>query len=229
MRRSGQSYAFVNPYKYISIEGNIGAGKTSLSKLLAEELGAKLILEEFAENTFLPKFYENPERYAFPVELSFLSERFSQLKRELNTTDLFAPNIISDYFISKCQIFAKNNLNKDEYDLFLKMYEIVEASCPKPDLMVYLYLDVEDLQYNIRKRGRSYEQSISDEYLQNIQNQYLEYIRQHENLRVLMIHTKGLDFVANQEDYNTLRDIILQPRATGVHRIQLLTSEHEGE
>ena len=130
----------MNPYKYISIEGNIGAGKTSLAKLLAAELGAKLILEEFAENTFLPKFYENPERYAFPVELSFLSERFSQLKRELNTTDLFAPNIISDYFISKCQIFAKNNLHKDEYDLFLKMYEIVEASCPKPDLMVYLYL-----------------------------------------------------------------------------------------
>ena len=215
----------MNPYKYISIEGNIGAGKTSLAKLLAAELGAKLILEEFAENTFLPRFYENPERYAFPVELSFLSERFSQLKRELNTTDLFTPNIISDYFISKCQIFAKNNLNKDEYDLFLKMYEIVEASCPKPDLMVYLYLEVEDLQYNIRKRGRAYEQSISDEYLGNIQHQYLEYIRQHEELRVLLIHTKGLDFVANLEDYATLRDVILQPRPTGIHRIHLLPSE----
>jgi deoxyguanosine kinase len=212
----------VNPYKYISIEGNIGAGKTSLSKLLAEELGAKLVLEEFAENTFLPKFYENPERYAFPVELSFLSERFSQLKRELNTTDLFSPNIISDYFISKCQIFAKNNLSKDEYDLFMKMYEIVEASCPKPDLMVYLYLDVEDLQYNIRKRGRAYEQSITDDYLQNIQNQYLEYIRQHEDMRVLMIYTKGLDFVANPSDYQLLRDIILQPRESGVYRLQPL-------
>jgi len=212
----------LNPYKYISIEGNIGAGKTSLSKLLAEDIGAKLVLEEFAENTFLPKFYENPERYSFPVELSFLSERFSQLKRELNTTDLFAPNIISDYFISKCQIFAKNNLHKDEYDLFMKMYEIVEASCPKPDLMVYLYLDVEDLQYNIRKRGRSYEQSITDEYLQNIQNQYLEYIRQHEDMRVLMIYTKGLDFVANPSDYQLLRDIILQPRESGVYRLQPL-------
>jgi deoxyguanosine kinase len=218
----------VNPYKYISIEGNIGAGKTSLSKLLAEELGTKLILEEFAENTFLPKFYENPERYAFPVELSFLSERFSQLKRELNTTDLFAPNIISDYFISKCQIFAKNNLNKDEYDLFLKMYEIVEASCPKPDLMVYLYLEVDDLQYNIRKRGRAYEQSISDEYLQNIQHQYIEYMRQHEDMRVLMIHTKGLDFVANPEDYATLRDVILQPRPTGIHRVHVLPSTEVG-
>jgi deoxyguanosine kinase len=212
----------VNPYKYISVEGNIGAGKTSLTKMLAEELGAKLVLEEFAENTFLPKFYENPERYAFPVELSFLSERFSQLKRELNTTDLFAPNIISDYFISKCQIFAKNNLSKDEYDLFMKMYEIVEASCPKPDLMVYLYLDVEDLQYNIRKRGRSYEQSITDDYLQNIQNQYLEYIRQHEDMRVLMIYTKGLDFVANPDDYRLLRDLILQPRESGVYRLQPL-------
>lgn len=212
----------MNPYKYISIEGNIGAGKTSLSKMLAAELDAKLVLEEFAENTFLPKFYENPERYAFPVELSFLSERFSQLKRELNTGDLFAPNIISDYFISKCQIFAKNNLNKDEYDLFMKMYEIVESSCPKPDLMVYLYLDVDDLQYNIRKRGRSYEQGITNEYLTNIQNQYLEYIRQHEEMRVLMIHTKGLDFVENSEDYQLLRDLILQPRTTGVFRVQPL-------
>ena len=212
----------MNPYKYISIEGNIGAGKTSLSKMLAEEIGAKLVLEEFAENTFLPKFYENPERYAFPVELSFLSERFSQLKRELNTTDLFSPNIISDYFISKCQIFAKNNLSKDEYDLFMKMYEIVEASCPRPDLMVYLYLDVEDLQYNIRKRGRAYEQSITDDYLQNIQNQYLEYIRQHEDMRVLIIYTKGLDFVANPVDYQLLRDIILQPRESGVYRLQPL-------
>jgi deoxyadenosine/deoxycytidine kinase len=181
-----------------------------------------LVLEEFAENTFLPKFYENPERYAFPVELSFLSERFSQLKRELNTTDLFSPNIISDYFISKCQIFAKNNLNRDEYDLFMKMYEIVEASCPKPDLMVYLYLDVEDLQYNIRKRGRAYEQSITDDYLQNIQNQYLEYIRQHSEMRVLVIHTKGLDFVSNPTDYKLLRDLILEPRDCGVHRLQPL-------
>jgi deoxyadenosine/deoxycytidine kinase len=212
----------VNPYKYISIEGNIGAGKTSLAKLLAKELGAKLVLEEFTENTFLPKFYENPERYAFPVELSFLSERFSQLKRELNTADLFSPNIISDYFISKCQIFAKNNLSKDEYDLFMKMYEIVEATCPKPDLMVYLYLDVEDLHYNIRKRGRSYEQSITDEYLVNIQNQYLEYIRQHEDMRVLMIYTKGLDFVTNTSHYEMLRDLILQPRDSGVYRVQPL-------
>ncbi len=212
----------MNPYKYISIEGNIGAGKTSLSKLLAEDLGAKLVLEEFTENTFLPKFYENPERYAFPVELSFLSERFSQLKRELNTADLFSPNIISDYFISKCQIFAKNNLSKDEYDLFMKMYEIVEATCPKPDLMVYLYLDVEDLHDNIRKRGRSYEQSITDEYLVNIQSQYLEYIRQHEDMRVLMIYTKGLDFVANTSDYEMLRDLILQPRDSGVYRVQPL-------
>jgi deoxyadenosine/deoxycytidine kinase len=212
----------VNPYKYISIEGNIGAGKTSLAQLLAEDLGSKLVLEEFTENTFLPKFYENPERYAFPVELSFLSERFSQLKRELNTADLFSPNIISDYFISKCQIFAKNNLSKDEYDLFMKMYEIVEATCPKPDLMVYLYLDVEDLHDNIRKRGRSYEQNITDEYLVNIQNQYLEYIRQHEDMRVLMIYTKGLDFVANTSDYEMLRDLILQPRDSGVYRVQPL-------
>jgi len=206
-------------HKYIAIEGNIGAGKTSLSTMLAKDIGAKLILEEFADNTFLPKFYEQPERYAFPVELSFLSERFSQLKRELNTSDLFTPVIVSDYFISKCQIFAKNNLNKDEYDLFLKMFEIVESSCPKPDLLVYLYLDVADLKQNIRKRGRAYEQNITEEYLENIQKQYLEFIRQHEHLRVLIIHTRGLDFVNRMEDYQLLKRLITAEWSAGIHRI----------
>jgi deoxyguanosine kinase len=209
----------LNPYSYIAIEGNIGAGKTSLATKLAHDLEAKLVLEEFADNTFLPKFYEQPERYAFPVELSFLSERFSQLKRELNTTDLFAPNIVSDYFISKCQIFAKNNLHRDEYELFLKMFEIVQGACPVPDLLVYLYLNVDDLQSNIRKRGREYERQITDEYLTNIQNQYLEFIRQHEELRILIIDTTNVDFVQNTMDYETMKRIILADYPRGIHRI----------
>lgn len=208
-------------YRYISIEGNIGSGKTSLAQKLSDELSAKLILEEFADNPFLPKFYESPDRYSFPVELSFLSERFAQLKRELNSNDLFSPLVISDYFIGKCQIFAKNNLNKDEYDLFLKMYEIVEGSCPKPDLIVYLYLGVPHLQKNIRKRGRAYEQKITDEYLDNIQKQYLEFIRQHQDLRVLIVNTEELDFVENKDDYEKLKTVILAERETGVHRIEL--------
>ena len=209
----------LSPYRYISIEGNIGAGKTSLSTRLANDWGARLVLEEFAENPFLPKFYEQPERYAFPLELSFLSERFSQLKRELNTSDLFTSLIISDYFISKCQIFAKNNLQGDEYQLFMKMFELVESSCPKPDLLVYLYLDVTDLQANIRKRGRTYESHITDEYLENIQRQYMEFIRQHQDMRVVIINTQGLDFVAHEDHYRKLQELIQQEYPIGITRI----------
>ncbi|HEY8404532.1 MAG TPA: deoxynucleoside kinase [Flavobacteriales bacterium] len=218
MRRHISSEEGVIPYRYISIEGNIGAGKTSLTKKMSEEFGTKLVLEEFADNPFLPKFYNQPERYAFPVELSFLSERFSQLKRELNSADLFAPHVLSDYFIGKCQIFAKNNLNKDEYDLFLKMYEIVEGSCPKPDLLVFLYLDTESLLKNIHKRGREYELNISAEYLENIQKQYLEFIRQHQEMRVVIINTSSLDFVNNKNDYEKIKSIILKEHPIGVHR-----------
>ncbi len=209
-------------YKYIAIEGNIGAGKTSLAARLAAEVNAKLILEEFADNPFLPKFYDNPDRYSFPVELSFLSERFSQLKRELKTQDLFSPIIISDYFIGKCQIFAKNNLNADEYELFLKLYDIVETACPKPDLMVYLYLSVEQLQANIRKRGREYEQKITDVYLEQIQHQYLEFIRQHKDRRIVIVDTTGLDFVNSYQDYLRMKEIISGSYDKGVTRIEAL-------
>jgi deoxyguanosine kinase len=207
-------------YKYISIEGNIGAGKTSLARKLATEFGARLILEEFADNPFLPKFYENQDRYSFPLELSFLSERFAQLKRELKTQDLFSPIVISDYFIGKCQIFAKNNLNPDEYDLFLKLYEIVEGACPKPDLLVYLYLGVDQLQKNIRNRGREYELKISDDYLENIQNQYLEFIRQHEELRIVIVDTTGMDFMEHPDHYRILSRIVAGNYPKGVHRIE---------
>ncbi|MFZ4785154.1 MAG: deoxynucleoside kinase [Flavobacteriales bacterium] len=209
----------MSPYRYIVIEGNIGAGKTSLATRISSELSARLILEEFADNPFLPKFYEQPERYAFPLELSFLSERFSQLKRDLISEDLFAPKVIGDYFINKCQIFAKNNLQSDEYNLFVKMYEIVESNTPKPDLLVYLYQHVDQLLLNIRKRGRDYEKHITAEYLENIQQQYLEFIRQHEHLRVVIIDTTNRDFVNNDADYAWIREKILTEYPTGVTRI----------
>jgi deoxyguanosine kinase len=209
----------MSPYRYIVIEGNIGAGKTSLATRISSELSARLILEEFADNPFLPKFYEQPERYAFPLELSFLSERFSQLKRDLISEDLFAPKVIGDYFINKCQIFAKNNLQSDEYNLFVKMYEIVESNTPKPDLLVYLYQHVDQLLLNIRKRGRDYEKHITAEYLENIQQQYLEFMRQHEHLRVVIIDTTNRDFVNNDADYAWIREKILAEHPTGVTRI----------
>jgi deoxyadenosine/deoxycytidine kinase len=208
-------------YNYIVIEGNIGAGKTSLTTRIAEELSARLILEEFADNPFLPKFYENPERYAFPLELSFLSERFSQLKKDLMKDDLFAPKVMSDYFISKCQIFAKNNLHNDEYNLFLKMFEIVESNTPKPDLLVYLYQNVDQLLKNIQKRGREYEKHITAEYLENIQQQYLEFIRQHSDMRVVIIDTTNLDFVNRDEDYKWIKEKVLSEYPVGISRISI--------
>jgi deoxyadenosine/deoxycytidine kinase len=208
-------------YNYIVIEGNIGAGKTSLTTRIAQELSARLILEEFADNPFLPKFYENPERYAFPLELSFLSERFSQLKKDLMKEDLFAPKVMSDYFISKCQIFAKNNLHNDEYNLFLKMFEIVESNTPKPDLLVYLYQNVDQLLMNIHKRGREYEKHITAEYLENIQQQYLEFIRQHSDMRVVIIDTTNLDFVNRDEDYKWIKEKVLAEYPIGISRISI--------
>ncbi len=207
-------------HSFIVIEGNIGAGKTSLATMYARHIGSRLILEEFAENTFLPKFYENPERYAFPVELSFLSERFSQLKKELLARDLFTPAVVADYFISKCQIFARNNLVPDEYELFLKMYEMVESSIPKPDLLVYLYLPVEQLQMNIRKRGRPYEQQITDRYLEDIQRQYIEFIRQHEDLRVLIVDTADVDFVGDRRHTERMFDLLRGEWPVGISRVK---------
>lgn len=215
-------------YNYIAIEGNIGAGKTTLATRLAREMNARLVLEEFADNPFLPKFYDQPERYAFPLELSFLSERFAQLKKEMANDDLFAPVVVSDYIISKCQIFAKNNLQNDEYQLFLKMYELVDSTVKKPDLMVYLYQSIDQLLANIRKRGRAYEQKIEATYLDNIQRQYMEFIRQHQDQRVLIIDMAGIDFVADEEQYQVLKKIILQPREKGITRMSVLGHQTSG-
>ena len=209
-----------NPHPYLVIEGNIGSGKTSLSQMLAKDWSCNLVLEEFADNPFLAKFYDSPERYAFPLELSFLSERFSQLKKELQQ-DLFQPKVIADYFIAKCSIFAAHNLQQDEKQLFMKMYDLVSSNLPQPDLIVYLYVQTERLQANIRKRGRSYEQNISDDYLQNIQQQYLQYFQQHPQLTVLMMDTTNVDFVANADNYHQMKELIQSSYTNGIHRFVL--------
>lgn len=209
----------MNAYQYISIEGTIGAGKTSLSKRLTADWAARLILEEFADNPFLPKFYEQPDRYAFPLELSFLSERFAQLKKEMQHPDLFAPLVVADYMIHKCQIFAQNNLQRDEYELFLKVFQMVEPNLPKPDLLVYLYVPIEQLLKNIHQRGRAYEQKISGEYLDNIQKQYLLFIQQHPALRTIIIDTAHIDFVNNEYHYVALKSLIEAEYPIGVTRL----------
>lgn len=207
------------PYSYISIEGNIGAGKTTLATRMSQQLNTRLILEQFEDNSFLPKFYEDPARYAFPLELSFLADRFQQLKTQLSIRDLFHPVTIADYFILKSLIFAKKTLNGEEFNLYTRLFSIIENALPKPDLLVYLYLDINRLQSNIRKRGRVYEQKIEDEYLERIQEGYLDYIKQQQGLRVLLIDTNKLDFVARQEDYEMLVSIILKEYPAGIHRI----------
>ncbi len=170
-------------YNYIAIEGNIGAGKTSLATKIANDLNGRLILEQFDDNPFLAKFYDNPERYAFPLELSFLAERYQQLRTELANQELFHDFTISDYFLNKSVIFARKTLNEDEYQLFYKLFNIMNANLPKPQLLVHLYVNTKRLQSNIQLRGRSYEQKIQDEYLEKIQSSYFEYLK-HRHLKI---------------------------------------------
>jgi deoxyadenosine/deoxycytidine kinase len=160
-------------YKYITIEGNIGAGKTTLAQMLQKELGANLILEQFADNPFLPKFYADKDKYSFPLELSFLAERFKQLKEMLNTRDLFNQFTVSDYLFIKSKLFAKVNLQEDEYKLYETIFDIIYLNLPKPDLIIYLHAPLSKLKSNIKLRGREYEQNIEDEYLMDLQNEIL--------------------------------------------------------
>lgn len=206
-------------YNFISIEGNIGAGKTTLATKIAEDYNAKLILEQFEENSFLPKFYKEPDKYAFPLELSFLAERFEQLKHQLSTRDLFKSFTVSDYFINKSFIFARKNLPEDTFSLYKKLFEIISESLPKPDLLVYLYLSIDNLLKNIQSRGRDYELDIKPDYLIKIQESYLDYIRQKTSMRIVIIDTNNMDFVKRPNDYQTLLEIIGREYSTGIHTI----------
>lgn len=211
-------------YNYIAIEGTLGAGKTTLASRIANDFNGKLVLEEFEadKNPFLPKFYKEPDKYSFQVEMTFLALRYQQLKDKLGALDLFHDFIISDYYVAKSLIFSRNNLQEDEYQLFSRFFNIIFSDMPKPELLVYLYSDVERLQQNIRKRGRSYEQEISDDYLADIQRGYLDFINQQQgNMRILLLDTTHLDFVANERDYHRIIEVIDQPYEVGLHRVEL--------
>lgn len=198
-------------FDFLVIEGNIGAGKTTFAKMMSEEFDAKLILEQFAENPFLPKFYEDPGKYSFPLELSFLAERYGQLKKELTNRDLFHQNTIADYYFMKSLIFAQNTLAQDEYNLYRNFFDIIYERLPKPDLFVYLHLPEEQLIRNIKKRGRDYEQSISADYLKKIREGYFTFFSQQDDFPVLIVDTSSIDFVAYPQHYRLLRDLILNP------------------
>ena len=188
-------------FNYVAFEGNIGAGKTTLATKIAEDFNAKTVLERFADNPFLPKFYKDQNRYAFPLEMSFLADRYQQLSDDLAQFDLFKDFIVADYHIFKSLIFAKITLADDEYRLYRNLFDIIYKEMPKPDLYIYLYQNSERLLQNIKKRGRSYEQEIPADYLEKINSGYLDYIKSQTELNVLIIDVSDRDFVKNQEDY----------------------------
>ena len=207
-------------YSYIAIEGNIGSGKTTLATMLANDIDARLVLEQFADNPFLPKFYQKPEKNAFPLELFFMAERYHQL-RELKSQDLFQPNIVSDYFFVKSKLFAQNNLKKDELQLFNRLFDIMISSLLKPDILLYLYADLDRLQKNIRKRGRAFEQDISDEYLQKIKEKYLDYLKKQNDFPVLILDVTVVDFVSDVSIYEKIKELLKKEFASGVHNFVL--------
>src|SRR6476620_5354216 len=184
-------------YNFVTIEGNIGAGKTTLAHLLAKHYNARLILEQFADNPFLPKFYESPKQYAFPLELFFMAERFKQLKEIIQQNELFQSVTISDYLFIKSLLFAKVTLPEDEFRLYQRLFEIIHQQVVQPDILIYLHAPVNKLQSNIRKRNRPYEQKIPDEYLFNIQETYTHYIKQH-NTKTLFVDASEADFLNNE-------------------------------
>ena len=216
-----RGFLFMN-MQFLVIEGNIGAGKTTLANKLANEFNAKLVLEQFADNPFLPKFYNDKERYSFPLELSFLADRYNQIKKQVLNLDLFHPFLIADYYFAKSAIFAQNTLKDDEYHLFRQIFNIVFESMPKPDLYVYLHADVEKLLKNIEMRGRNYEKNMNPEYLEKIRQGYFNFFKQITTFPILLIDTNNIDFVQNEEHYLQIKDAIIKSDyKLGINRLIL--------
>jgi len=207
LKNPSKTYDF-SKYNYIAIEGNIGAGKTSLATSISHDFNAKLILERFADNPFLPKFYEDAKRYAFTLEMSFLADRYQQISDDLSQLDLFKDFIVSDYVVFKSLIFSKITLQEDEFKLYRKLFYLMYKDIAKPDLYVYLYQDTERLQQNIKKRGRDYEQDIQDDYLDKINSGYLEFLKSQNDFNVKIIDISDMDFVENRKDYLSILDEI---------------------
>jgi deoxyguanosine kinase len=207
-------------HHFIAIEGNIGAGKTTLAHMLARHFNARLILEQFADNPFLPKFYENPAQYAFPLELFFMAERYKQLKELVYTADLFQSVTIADYLFTKCLLFAKVNLPEQEFRLYQNFFDILQSQIVQPDILIYLHAPVSKLQSNIRKRNRPYEQGIPDNYLFSIQEAYTHYIRQH-NVRTLFVDVSNADFLDNPAHLKVVLDALEHTTGEGQHFFSL--------
>lgn len=204
------------PYGYVALEGLIGAGKTTLTKRLAAEWNAELVLEEFADNPFLPRFYLEPARYAFALELSFLAQRFHQLKA-VGARSLFHPITVADYSIGKSLVFASVTLPADEQALFRDLYAIMYTGLPRPDLLIYLHTPMSVVSERIRSRGRGYEQHIATEYLERLQERYLDHLRKMPRMRVLVVDIHKHDLLRDAEAYQRLLRIITTERPLGFH------------
>ncbi|UTW64489.1 deoxynucleoside kinase [bacterium SCSIO 12741] len=207
-------------YHYLAIEGTIGAGKTSLSHKLAEEFNARVVLEEFSDNPFLPGFYSQPDKFAFQLELSFLAERYQQIGRELSNRDLFQQMVVSDYILQKSLIFARENLKGDTLQLYRTLYDLMIRQAPKPDLTVYLYQEPEKLKQNILKRGRPYEKDIPLNYLKRIQKRYMAFFRQQRKSVILILDTTDLDFVSDPKHYQIILGLLKENYPFGITRIK---------
>lgn len=207
-------------YNFVAIEGNIGAGKTTLAHILSDHFKARLVLEEFADNPFLPKFYENPKQYALPLELFFMAERFKQQKDLIGQKDLFQSITISDYLFTKCLLFAKVNLPEDEFRLYQRLFDIMFQQLLQPDILIYLHSPVSRLQKNIKKRNRPYEQNIPDDYLFSIQETYTHYIKQH-NFKTLFVDTSDADFLNRPDHVQAILDALDKEYDEGQHFITL--------
>lgn len=206
-------------YNFIAIEGNIGAGKTTFCNRIADDFNCQLILESFEDNPFLPSFYQNPERYAFPVELFFMTERHKQLQAGLLEQELFKEGTVADYFFLKTLLFARNNLKAEERRLFTRLFDVLNTSFPKPDLLVYLHRSVDILRENIDKRGREYEKDITNEYLQKIQNTYFEFFRTEMSIPILIVDIERADFLNDDTTYKKLLALMTQDYKLGINYI----------
>jgi deoxyadenosine/deoxycytidine kinase len=207
-------------YNFICIEGNIGVGKTSLAEKIAADCNARLVLEKFANNPFLPKFYKEPTKYAFPLELFFLAERYKQIK-QLREQDIFLDFTVSDYSFIKSWLFAQNNLMEDELQLFYGLFDIMFSNLPKPSLLIYLHADIQCLQKNIKRRDRTYEQDIADCYLLKIQKTYLDFFKKQNDFPVLIIDVTNTDFVQNDLVYQKIFSAIKKSYPIGLHYLSL--------
>lgn len=207
---------------FLVVEGNIGSGKTTLTQMIARDYNAQTVLERFADNPFLEKFYNDKQQYAFPLEMSFMAERYSQLMNELQQRNLFTDFAVADYYFMKSLIFAGVTLAPDEYNLYRKFFEIIYSRMPRPDLYVYLHKSPENLLRQIRKRGRDFELLIDRNYLESISQAYFNYFKQQTEFPVVIIDTNGIDFVANESDYRRLCQVILNTKyEKGISRVIL--------